>query len=135
MTRPPARPKIYHITHVSNLPSIVADGELLSDAAMAARGGPLQAIGMDSIKRRRIHELEVPCHPDTRVGDYVPFYFCPRSVMLYLIHKGNHPDLRYRGGQEPVVHLEADLLSVVRWAETEGVPWAFSLTNAGSYYA
>jgi len=43
------------------------------------------------------------------VGDCVPFYFCPRSVMLYLIYQGNHPDLQYHGGQDLVLHLEADL--------------------------
>jgi hypothetical protein len=134
MTPPPERPRVYHITHVDNLHGIVANGGLLSDAAMVARGGPVQGIGMSSIKRRRIQELAVPCHAGTKVGDYVPFYFCPRSVMLYVIHRANHPELTYRGGQEPVVHLEADLLTVVRWADTNGVRWAFSLTNAGAYY-
>lgn len=135
MTPPPPHPKIYHITHVDNLRSIVTDGGLLSDAAMLARGGPLQAIGMSSIKLRRIEELEVPCHAGTKVGDYVPFYFCPRSMMLYVIYCANHPELTYRGGQEPIVHLEADLHAVVQWANTNGVRWAFSLSNAGAYYA
>jgi len=134
MTTPPASPKLYHITHVDNLPSIVADGELLSDAAMMARGGPTQAIGMSGIKQRRVEELEVSCHPGTNVGDYVPFYFCPRSVMLYVIHCANHPELTYRGGQVPIVHLEVDLHNVVRWAEENGRRWAFSLSNAGAYY-
>lgn len=61
MTTPPARPKLYHITHVDNLRDIVADGELLSDAAMIARGGPRQAIGMSGIKRRRVEDLHVEC--------------------------------------------------------------------------
>lgn len=134
MTPPPERPKIYHITHVDNLRSIVADGALLSDAAILARRGPVQAIGMSSIKRRRVGELEVACHTGTQVGDYVPFYFCPRSVMLYVIHRANHPELAYRGGQEPIVHLEADLYRVIQWADTSGVRWAFSLSNAGAYY-
>jgi hypothetical protein len=90
---------------------------------------------MGGIKRRRLEELEVPCHPGTKVGDYVPFYFCPRSVMLYVIHCANHPELSYRGGQDPIVHLEADLHNVIRWADASGVRWAFSLSNAGAYYA
>ncbi len=134
MTTPPTRPKLYHITHVDNLRKIAADGELLSDAAMMARGGPVQAVGMSGIKRRRVEELEVDRHPGTKVGDYVPFYFCPRSVMLYVIHCANHPELTYRGGQEPIVHLEADLHAVVQWAERSGARWAFSLSNAGAYY-
>ena len=53
MTTPPRLPKLYHITHVDSLSAIVKDGGLVSDAEMIARGGPAQAIGMSSIKRRR----------------------------------------------------------------------------------
>lgn len=134
MSPVPAQPKIYHITHVDNLPAIVREGVLLSDATIAARGGPNVTIGMSEIKRRRIEEITVSCHPETKVGDYVPFYFCPRSVMLYLLYRANHQDLTYRGGQEPILHLEADLHEVVQWADREGLRWAFSLSNAGSYY-
>ena len=130
----PAQPKIYHITHVNNLASIVNDRKLLPDAAMLQRDSPNVTIGMSAIKRRRIQEINVLCHPGTKVGDYVPFYFCPRSVMLFLIHKANDPDLSYRGGQEPIVHIEADLHEVVEWAESKDRRWAFSLSNAGSYY-
>ena len=74
------------------------------------------------------------CHPGTKVGEYVPFYFCPRSIMLFLLHKGNHPDLTYRGGQRPIVHLEADLRTVVQWADSIPRRWAFSNGNAGARY-
>ncbi len=131
----PVDPRIYHITHVDNLPSILSDGCLISDAAMIARGGPATAIGMSDIKRRRVEELEVPCHPGTKVGDYVPFYFCPRSVMLYVISKRNHPSLTYRGGEEPIIHFEASVPDVVAWADATRRRWAFSLSNAGAYYA
>jgi len=130
----PSQPKIYHITHVDNLPAIVRDRVLLSDATIAARGGPSVVIGMSEIKRRRIEEIPVSCHPGTNVGDYVPFYFCPRSVMLYLLYRANHPDLTYLGGQEPIVHLQADLHEVVAWAEANTQYWAFALSNAGARY-
>jgi hypothetical protein len=107
MATPPANPKLYHTTHVDNLRDIVANGGLLSDATMIAQGGPRQAIGMSGIKRRRIEELDVDRHPGSKVGDYVPFYFCPRSVMLFVIHCVNHPELTYHDGQGPIVHLEA----------------------------
>src|SRR5262245_43359662 len=109
---PPACPCIYHITHVDNLPSIIAEGGLHSDATMIARAGPVNAIGMSNIKARRL-ALPVACHPTDKVGEYVPFYFCPRSIMLFVIHRANHPDLSFRGGQQPIVHLEADLNAVV----------------------
>ncbi len=69
------------------------------------------------------------------VGACVPFYFCPRSVMLYVIWRRNHPQLTYLGGQEPIVHLEANLLEVVDWADRERHRWAFTLSNASSLYA
>jgi hypothetical protein len=88
---------------------------------------------MDSIKQRRL-ALHLTSHPSLRVGDCVPFYFCPRSVMLYLIYQANHPDLAYRGGQQPIVHFEADLHSVVAWANQKKRRWAFTLSNAGSNF-
>lgn len=92
-------------------------------------------VGMSEIKQRRLTELEVKCHPGTKVGEYVPFYFCPRSVMLYLLYMGNHPGLTYGGGQRPIVHLRADLQKVIDWADTARQPWAFSPTNAGARYS
>lgn len=129
----PEHPKIYHITHIENLPKIV-DSVLWSDAERIRQGLNCTTVGMSEIKRRRLEELEVDCHPGTKVGEYVPFYFCPRSIMLFLLHKGNHVDLAYRGGQRPIVHLEADLRSVIEWADAVGKRWAFSNGNAGARY-
>lgn len=128
----PANPKIYHIVHVDNLASIIAAGGLLSDALMAARPGGT-VIGMGRIKARRLNELRLSCHPTLRVGQCVPFYFCSRSVMLYLIHRKNE-ELSYKGGQEPIVHLEVDMRATIEWAEANGKRWAFTLSNAGAYY-
>ena len=134
----PAQPKLYHIVHVDRLPGIVAEGQLWCDREMLRRASPGgmegTKIGLPPIKERRLNALRLASHPDLFVGDCVPFYFCPRSVMLYLIHRANHPGLVYRGGQEPILHLEADLRSVVDWAGIHGARWAFTLSNAGSYY-
>lgn len=135
MSQPLASPKIYHITHVDNLAPIVASGLLWSDAKRLELGLDCRVVGMSSIKKRRLEELPVPCHPGTKVGDYVPFYFCPRSIMLYILHMGNHPELTYHSGQEPIAHLQADLLATIRWADERGVRWAFSDRNAGTYLA
>jgi hypothetical protein len=134
MSQPPPDPKIYHIVHVDRLGSIATDGGLWSDATVRQRQGIGTVIGMDGIKARRL-VLPVSCHPGARVGEFVPFYFCPRSIMLFVIHRANHPELAYRGGQEPIVHLEADLNRVIAWANANGRQWAFSLSNAGAAYA
>jgi len=129
----PTRPKIYHITHVENLPRIIQAGGLLSDAAMIQQGGPATAIGMPDIKQRRL-TLPIHCHPGLNVGDCVPFNFCPRSVMLFVLDRGNLQGLRYKNGQNPIVHLEVDFAAVVNWANAQGRRWAFSTSNAGAYY-
>lgn len=129
----PAQPKIYHIVHVDRLASIVADGFLWSDAVMVQRQGAGTTIGMSNIKARRLNELNLSCHPNLRVGHCTPFYFCPRSVMLYLIYRRNE-ELAYKGGQQPIIHLEADLHATIAWAQQNGRRWAFTLSNAGAYY-
>ena len=127
-----AEPKIYHIVHVDQLPSIIQDGYLWCDAEMQDRGGGT-SIGISNIKQRRLVN-GLTSRWGLCVGDCVPFYFCPRSVMLYVISMGNHPELTYRGGQALIVHLEADLRQSVAWAERHGQRWAFTLSNAGARY-
>lgn len=129
----PEEPKIYHIVHVDRLASIIAGG-LWCDAEVVRRAQPGTTIGMNAIKQRRLTELTLASHPGLFVGQCVPFYFCPRSIMLYLIYQRNHPDLEYRGGQGPIIHLESDLMQTIRWAEAQGQRWAFTLGNAGSRY-
>jgi hypothetical protein len=82
---------IYHITHVENLPEIIADGALFSEHRLIADGRKPAVIGMDHLKERRLRK-KVLCHPHLTVGDFVPFYFCPRSIMLYVIDK-RHSEL------------------------------------------
>ena len=130
---PPAEPKIYHIVHVDRLASIVAEGGLWSDVEVQRRARPGTVIGMSAIKQRRLTN-PVKCRPGLNVGDCVPFYFCPRSVMLYVIHRADNEGLQYRDGQDPIVHLEADLHEAVEWAERHERRWAFTLSNAGSGY-
>lgn len=131
----PAEPKIYHIVHVDRLPSIIANGFLWCDEEAVQRSLPGTKIGMKDIKRRRLKELTLTSHQDLYVGQCVPFYFCPRSVMLYVLYKANRPELLYLDGQELIVHLEADLYQTVAWAGEDRQRWAFTLSNAGACYA
>ena len=129
----PAQPKIYHIVHIDKLASIIAGGALLSDAKVNEQKVEGTTIGMSGIKQRRL-TTSLSSHPGLCVGHCVPFYFCPRSIMLYVIYQANHPELNYRGGQQPIVHLQADLHATVQWATRQQHRWAFTLSNAGSYY-
>lgn len=127
----PARPKIYHIVHWDRLPSIIANNCLWSHADVERLALPGTTIGYDHVKTRRKQDLLVSCHEGLQVGQCVPFNFCPRSVMLYVISMQNNPELTYRGGETPVVHLEADMLSAIEWADRHERRWAFTTSNAG----
>ena len=127
--QPPAHPKIYHIVHVDRLASIVKGGYLWCDKEVGKRAPGGTAIGMEKIKRQRRGKL-LYSHPDLHVGDCVPFYFCPHSVMLYVIFKRNDPELSYRGGQDSIIYLEADLRQTVAWADEQRLRWAFTTSNA-----
>jgi hypothetical protein len=126
-------PKIYHILHFDKLSSVVNGGYLLSDAIISTNAPIGTTVGMNNIKQRRLTELTLNTHPDLYVGQCVPFYFCPRSVMLYMMSV-NSTELTYQGGQDSIVHLEIDFDKAVQWANTNGLRWAFTNSNAGSYY-
>ena len=104
-----------------------------SDAAILSAQLAGTVIGMNHIKQRRLQELALASHPQLFVGQCVPFYFCSRSVMLFLIHRQN-AELSYQGGQGQIIHLQADLLDTVAWAQAQGRRWAFTLSNAGARY-
>jgi hypothetical protein len=118
----PVDPKIFHITHVENLPGIIAAGGLWSDHQTENRGLQPVNIAHQHIKARR-RTRTVNTASGGMLADYVPFNFCPRSVMLYAIHCGH---LDYDGGQNAVVHL----VSSVQQAIATGRPWVFTDRHA-----
>lgn len=118
----PVDPEIYHITHIQNLPSILRAGCLWSDSQRIRQGIQVTNIGHRNIKTRRLHR-SVPVAAKGMLGDYVPFNFCPRSVMLYVVGKG-HAD--YPGGQSEIIHL----VSTMQTAIATGRPWAFTDRHA-----
>ncbi len=67
----PEQALIYHITDVANLPGILAEGGLRSDAAMAEKNPTVIAYG--HIKERRLKQIQVTCCGGRFVGEFVPF--------------------------------------------------------------
>ncbi len=119
---------IYHITHLDNLNGILGAQRLWSDAQRIRQGFPCTGIGHANIKERRLNR-PVPVAARGRLGEYVPFYFCNRSVMLYVIFRNGV--VGYSGGQAPIVHL----VSSVEAATASGRPWAFTDRHAELAYA
>ena len=130
----PHNTQIYHITHINNLERIIKKGQIWSDAWRIEKGLECDLIGMSRIKERRLNEIEVSCRPGTMVGEYVPFYFCPRSIMLYILYRKNHPDITYNQGQDEIIHIVADLEKVICYCDQKKISWAFSDVNAGAKY-
>jgi hypothetical protein len=106
---------------------------LWSDAERIRRALNCTIVGMSEIKRRRLEELEVDCQPGTKVG-VRSVLFLPALDYAVFAAQRKSPDVTYRGGQRPIVHLEADLYAVVEWADSVPRRWAFSNGNAGARY-
>lgn len=101
--------RIYHFTHLRNLATILADGGLWSDSECARRHPESVRSGNAEIKARRL-STRVPAGLGRGgcVGDYVPFYFAPRSPMLYSISRGNVDGVS--SNQDAILYFVADAL-------------------------
>jgi len=102
----PERIGLYHITHIDNLAGIIRAGGLLAHNGIE---DGYTDIAHQTIQTRR-NQTPVLCPPGGALHDYVPFYFCRRSPMLYAIHKDNIET--YRGGQQSIVYLVSELVRV-----------------------
>ncbi|AEV20796.1 hypothetical protein GTCCBUS3UF5_34950 [Geobacillus thermoleovorans CCB_US3_UF5] len=114
---------LYHITHYRNLPSIFAQGGLVANNLAKSKKISYVDIAHASIQDRRLTTW-VPLPPFGTLHDYVPFYFAPRSPMLYAINKGRVEG--YKGGQDEIVYLltRTDLIhsSGLSYVFTDGHP-------------
>lgn len=106
---------IYHITHVRNLPSIVQQGGLYCDEERLRRKLRCVGIAHNHIKERRARRAVTKANGGT-LADYVPFYFAPRSPMLYSIGGGFVEG--YTDGEDPILHLVTSA-EIVRAAELQ----------------
>jgi hypothetical protein len=110
---------ICHITHVSNLNLIINAGGLRAYSSLRRDGTQYSDIAYQNIQSRRATKL-VPCGRGGTLHDYVPFYFAPRSPMLYTISRGNVPGCP--DGQGPIVHL----MSSVQNVQQAGLEFVFT---------
>lgn len=122
---PPRRRLLYHFTHERNLKGIVEAGRLVSDSVAQAEGVIAVEVGDRAVKVRR-RRMAVTAGPGGCPADYVPFYFAPRSPMLYVIYQGRVPE--YQEGQDPLVYLVTDIDRVV----AAGRPFVYSDGNCAS---
>jgi len=96
---------VFHFTHVNHLATLVQHG-LLCDSEAHEAGVLTAEVGNLGIKDQR-RQRAVPLQPGGAVADYVPFYFAPRSPMMYAIAHGNVPS--YQGGTARIIYLVSTL--------------------------
>lgn len=90
--------RLYHFTHLDNLPSIIRYG-LLPAREVERRSLKPISIAYQEIQDRR-SSMVVPCGPGGVIHDYVPLYFCKRSPMLLAVVQNKIAD------QEFLIYLE-----------------------------
>ncbi|PIC58307.1 hypothetical protein CSV80_05775 [Sporosarcina sp. P12(2017)] len=95
---------LYHMTHITNLPSILKCGGLQSHAVMQMNQLKHQDIANQDVQARR-DRIKIPVGKGGTLHDYVPFYFAPRSPMLYYLHKQHLQ-------QEDVVYFMTSIASI-----------------------
>ncbi len=121
MTIVPNSITVYHITHIDNLPQIIGSGGLWCDSERLRQGWESVNIAHKALKERRMR-TRIPVSAGGVLGDYVPFYFCSRSPMLFSIHTG-HVD-GFNGGQSSVLYLATSVGRIIsgdrQWVFTDG---------------
>lgn len=113
---------VYHITDVENLGSLLEKGALLCEEQCSRRGLSPVCIAYTNLKSTR-SQIDVVAAAGGKLSDYVPFYFAPRSPMLYVNHVGGVDG--YDKGQEEIVHLVCCAEELARTAPsliTDGHP-------------
>lgn len=109
---------IYHFTHAKNLSTILGE-ECLHCKAQLPAGDQLVNVAHQSVQEKR-RDKRVDCEPGGILHDYVPFYFAPRSPMMYAISKGGVEG--YDSNTTPLIYL----VSSVQRVEEAGCAFVFS---------
>lgn len=104
---PAPRPtRLFHITAIANLAAIFKANALVSKNGGALVGINYQNIAHGGAQGARALRA-VPNPPGGVVHDFVPFYFAPRSPMLYAINRGGVVGCDWR--QNDIVYFETSI--------------------------
>lgn len=91
--------RIFHLTHLDNLPSILEAGGLLSFHELQNRHIAPHSIALSKLQARR-EEIEI-ASVSSNLHDYVPWCFAARPPLLYTTYRGGMGDVKQWG----IVHL------------------------------
>jgi ssDNA thymidine ADP-ribosyltransferase DarT-like protein len=117
----PEKALIFRITHVANVPWILANGLHCSNSNLSDPNY-VQIGNVDIIARRT--QRNVPVAPGGTLSDYIPFYFTPFSPMLLNIKTG------FNGVTQRPMEEIAILVSSLREAQERGIGFVFTDRHA-----
>lgn len=117
----PEKALIFRITHVANVPWILANGLHCSNGNLSDPNY-VQIGNVDIIARRT--QRDVPLTPGGTLSDYIPFYFTPFSPMLLNIKTGFNAVTR-----RPMEEI-AILVSSLREVQNRGIGFVFTDRHA-----
>lgn len=100
---------IFRITHYDNLSLILKNGIHCPNSEKASSG--YVDIGHQNLIAKRGKRI-VPISPNGVLNDYVPFYFAPKSPMLYSIFKKNVDG--FSGNQKDIIYLVSSVETIIK---------------------
>lgn len=110
---------ILRLIHIENLPLLLTRNGLHAPNHVPKDGLPYRAIHDIEVQRKRCGR-GIPCGPQGKMPDYVPFYFGYRSPMLLQHHTNKVPG--HTEGQSPLIYLR----STVQAISEQGLRYVFS---------
>lgn len=120
--------RLFHITAIGNLPAICRSGALLSKNAGASLGINYQNIAHAGAQSARAGRVVID-PPGGSIHDFVPFYFAPRSPMLFTVNNGNVEGCDLK--QADILHFETTVEAVT----VEAAEFVFYDRNATLRYS
>jgi len=117
MSKVPDNIWLFRITHINNLDHILKHGLVTFHSPNA--DPDFVQIGDNTLIDLRV-ELEVPKSPFGKFSEYIPFYFGPRSPMLFQIATG-YDGIKFFP-QEEIIYVVSKLEILIK----EGIPFVFT---------
>lgn len=108
--RAPSPTPIYRLIHVEALPTLLARGCIHAPGLVPSDGLAYPSIHDDEVQTKR-QKRDVPYGPRGTVDEYVSFYFCNRSPMLFRHAKANLPAAV---SQDQLLHLVSSAQAVAQ---------------------
>jgi hypothetical protein len=110
----------YRITHIQNLPLILENG-IVNKNHRDADGNYIEIGNPEIIDVRSTTPVRIDGYG--MIGDYVPFYFTPKSMMLFNIITGYRAPVVPKRRQNEILVIRClitDLTKLTKWFFTDG---------------